>query len=77
MSEVYVMVTICSRKNMPRFVDCYKDYNVEAANISLGRGTAQVMYLIYWDLRMTRRVSICHLLQRIHGRMLRRGFRVS
>ena len=40
MSEVYVMVTICSRKNMPRFVDCYKDYNVEAANISLGRGTA-------------------------------------
>ena len=25
---------------MPRFVDCYKDYNVEAANISLGRGTA-------------------------------------
>ena len=61
MSEVYVMVTICSRKNMPRFVDCYKDYNVEAANISLGRGTA----------------SICHLLQRIHGRMLRRGFRVS
>ena len=33
MSEVYVMVTICSRKNMPRFVDCYKDYNVEAANI--------------------------------------------
>ena len=40
MSEVYVMVTICSRKNMPRFVDCYKDYNVEVANISLGRGTA-------------------------------------
>ena len=25
---------------MPRFVACYKDYNVEAANISLGRGTA-------------------------------------
>ena len=44
MSEVYVMVTICSRKNMPRFVDCYKDYNVEAANISLGRGTASVSY---------------------------------
>ena len=37
MSEVYVMVTICSRKNMPRFVDCYKDYNVEAANISFGK----------------------------------------
>ena len=29
MSEVYVMVTICSRKNMPRFVDCYKDYILE------------------------------------------------
>ena len=42
MSEVYVMVTICSRKNMPRFVDCYKDYNVEAANISLGRGISSI-----------------------------------
>ena len=77
MSEVYVMVTICSRKNMPRFVDCYKDYNVEAANISLGRGTASSDVLDLLGLRMTRRVSICHLLQRIHGRMLRRGFRVS
>mgnify|MGYP006887508510 CR=1 FL=1 len=47
MSEVYVMVTICSRKNMPRFVDCYKDYNVEAANISLGRGTASSDCLLY------------------------------
>ena len=36
MSEVYVMVTICSRKNMPRFVDCYNDYIVDAAIIWLG-----------------------------------------
>lgn len=25
---------------MPRFIDCHKDYNAEAANITLGQGTA-------------------------------------
>ena len=40
MSEVYVMVTICSRKNMPRFVDCYKDYNVEAAEYIVRQGNS-------------------------------------
>ena len=52
MSEVYVMVTICSRKNMQRFVACYKEYNVEAANISFGRGTASGNVLDLLEFQM-------------------------
>ena len=40
---------------MPRFVDCYKDYNVEAANISLGRGTASSDAVSYTHLDVYKR----------------------
>lgn len=77
MSKVYVMVTICSRKNMPRFVDCYKDYNVEAADISLGRGTASSDVLDLLGLEDDEKGIHMSLVTDETWKMLRRGFRVS
>ena len=77
MSEVYVMVTICSRKNMTRFVACYKDYNVEAANISLGRGTASSDVLDLLGLEDDEKGIHMSLVTEDAWKMLRRGCRVS
>lgn len=40
MSEIYMMVTICNRKQMQKFVKFYKQNHVDTGNISLAMGTA-------------------------------------
>lgn len=50
MSDLYMMVTICNRKNMSRFVNFYKENNIETGNISLGMGTAASDVLDYFGL---------------------------
>lgn len=50
MSELYMMVTICDRKNMPRFVKYYNEHNAEVGSISLGMGTASNDILDYFGL---------------------------
>lgn len=50
MSELYMMVTICSRKNMSKFVRFYEENKVDVGNISLGRGTAASDVLDYFGL---------------------------
>ena len=35
MSEIYMMVTICNRKQMQKFVKFYKQNHVDTGNISL------------------------------------------
>ena len=41
MSEIYMMVTICNRKQMQKFVKFYKQNHVDTGNISLAMGTAR------------------------------------
>ena len=41
MSEIYMMVTICNRKQMQKFVKFYKQNHVDTGNISLAMGTAE------------------------------------
>ena len=48
--EVYVMMTICNRKNMQSFVDFYNDNNIKTGNISFGLGTASSDVLNYLGL---------------------------
>lgn len=50
MSGLYIMMTICSRKNMPEFVSYYKKNKIKTGNISLGRGTASSSVLDYLGL---------------------------
>lgn len=50
MSELYLMITICSRKNVSGFVDFYAEHHVEAGNVSLGMGTAASDVLDYFGL---------------------------
>jgi nitrogen regulatory protein PII len=50
MSELYLMVTICSRKNMSKFVGFYEKNQVEVADVSFGRGTASSAVLDYFGL---------------------------
>jgi nitrogen regulatory protein PII len=50
MSELYLMVTICSRKNMAKFVGFYEKNQVEVADVSFGRGTASSAVLDYFGL---------------------------
>lgn len=50
MSEIYLMATICNRKNIPRFVKFYADAKAEVGNISLGMGTASSDVLDYFGL---------------------------
>ena len=50
MSEIYLMATICNRKNIPRFVKFYADAKAEVGNISLGMGTASSDVLDYFCL---------------------------
>ena len=50
MSDFYMMVIICNRKNMSRFVNFYKENNIETGNISLGMGTAASDVLDYFGL---------------------------
>lgn len=50
MSELYLMVTICSRKNVSGFVDFYAEHHVGAGNVSLGMGTAASDVLDYFGL---------------------------
>ena len=50
MSEIYLMATICNRKNIPRFVKFYADARAEVGNISLGMGTASSDVLDYFGL---------------------------
>lgn len=50
MSDIYMMVTICSRKNMSGFVSFYEENNVDIGNISLGHGTAASDILDYFGL---------------------------
>ena len=50
MSELYMMVTISSRKNMSKFAAFYEENNVDTGNISLGRGTAASDVLDYFGL---------------------------
>ncbi len=41
MSEIYMMVTICNRKQMQKFVKFYKQNHVDTGNISLARNSGQ------------------------------------
>lgn len=50
MSELYIMITICDRKKLPRFVDYYSGNKIETGNISLGMGTASDDILDYLGL---------------------------
>ena len=56
MSEIYMMVTICNRKQMQKFVKFYKQNHVDTGNISLAMGTA--MYWITSDSRRMRKAFI-------------------
>ena len=48
MSEIYMMVTICNRKQMQKFVKFYKQNHVDTGNISLAMGTAASDVLDYF-----------------------------
>ena len=50
MSEIYMMVTICNRKQMQKFVKFYKQNHVDTGNISLAMGTAASDVLEYFGL---------------------------
>lgn len=50
MSEIYMMVTICNRKQMQKFVKFYKQNHVDTGNISLAMGTAASDVLDYFGL---------------------------
>ncbi len=50
MSELYMMVTICSRKNMQKFIAFYEKNDIEIAEVSFGRGTASSAILDYLGL---------------------------
>ena len=50
MSELYLMVTICNRKQMPKFVKFYRSSQIETGSISLGMGTAAGDVLAYFGL---------------------------
>ena len=49
MSEIYLMATICNRKNIPRFVKFYADAGPRS-EIYLGMGTASGDVLDYFGL---------------------------
>jgi nitrogen regulatory protein PII len=50
MSELYTMVTICSRKNRKKFDELYEQHQIRIANVSFGRGTASGDILDYLGL---------------------------
>mgnify|MGYP000816845344 CR=1 FL=1 len=50
MSEIYMMVTICNRKQMQKFAKFYKQNHVDTGNISLAMGTAASDVLDYFGL---------------------------
>lgn len=50
MSELYMMVTIASRKHIPGFVEFYKEHQIEVGSVSLGMGTASSSILDYMGL---------------------------
>ena len=56
MSELYMMVTITSRKYMPAFMDFYRSHQVEVGNVSLGMGTASSSAVLpsAWEPRRMR-----------------------
>ena len=58
MSEIYMMVTICNRKQMQKFVKFYKQNHVDTGNISLAMGTAASDVLDYLDSRRMRKAFI-------------------
>ena len=57
MSEIYMMVTICNRKQMQKFVKFYKQNHVDTGNISLAMGTAASDVLDYFGLEEGWRIS--------------------
>ena len=57
MSEIYMMVTICNRKQMQKFAKFYKQNHVDTGNISLAMGTAAsdvLDYFGYWSRQADR-----------------------
>ena len=58
MSEIYMMVTICNRKQMQKFVKFYKQNHVDTGNISLAMGTAASDVLDYFGLEGMRKAFI-------------------
>ena len=42
MSEIYMMVTICNRKQMQKFVKFYKQNHVDTGNISLAMAQVEL-----------------------------------
>lgn len=48
--EIYIMMTICNRRQMPEFIEFYNDNNIRTGNVSFGMGTASSDVLNYLGL---------------------------
>ena len=66
MSGLYIMMTICSRKNMPEFVSYYKKNKIKTGNISLGRGTASSSVLDYLGLDVNEKAIAFSVIEEEH-----------
>ena len=55
-SELFLMITVTSRENMPAFIRLYQDKGLETHFLSLGRGTAEQRYLRYLALDETEKM---------------------
>ena len=73
MSELYMMVTITSRKYMPAFMDFYRSYQVEVGNVSLGMGTASSSVLDYMGLEDDEKGICFHVVTATTWRKLKKG----
>ena len=57
-SDLYLMMTVTSRKRMADFIRLYRDKGLESHLVSLGHGTASQRYMRYLALNETERM-IC------------------
>ena len=73
MSELYMMVTITSRKYMPAFMDFYRSHQVEVGNVSLGMGTASSSVLDYMGLEDDEKGICFHVVTATTWRKLKKG----
>lgn len=77
MSEIYMMVTICNRKQMPKFVKFYREHHVETGNISLGIGTAASDVLDYFGLEDEEKGIYLCLVTRPTWKSLKKGLQTE